>query len=205
MHRTLRFTMRLGALLALAGLLLACAQQPAPGQVELPELDLATLAAETPDGTLHAQRAENSFVGEIEEGRVIGIAFRSEIGGPPDVDGRRGIVVHLYDRQEPALLMGELDEQGAASLQTVETAYFDASVDLVMEDDVVTGTATYRDEDPIPFTAPAATGVGGVYWAVGDEDWEYRAADWVVMPDGRQWGAVCMLFEPWILWCAMRF
>jgi hypothetical protein len=205
MHRTLRSSKRLGALLIATGLLFGCAQQPEPVGFETPDLDLATLRAETPEGTLHAERADNSFVGEIAESRVIGIAFRSEVGGPPDVDGRRGIVVHLYDGQDPALLLGELDEQGAASLQTTETAYFDASVDLVLEGDVVTGTATYSDEDPIEFVAPAATGIGGVYWAVGDEHWEHRAADWVVLPDGRQWGALCAPIHPWIIWCAMRF
>jgi hypothetical protein len=198
MNRMASLTMRVCVTFALAFLLSAHAQQ------QLPLLDLDSLEAETAEGTLHAQRAENSFVGEVEEGRIIGIAFRSDIGGPPDAGEQREIVVHLYDRQEPALLMGQLDEQGAATLQTDEGGYFDASVDLVMGDDEVTGTVTYRDEDPIPFTAPAATDQGGVYWALGDEDWEIQAADWVVLPDGRQWGAVCMPMEPWLYWCFMR-
>ena len=50
-----------------------------PEEVEVPELDLETLEAETVDGTLQAQRAENSFVGEIADGRVIGVAFTSEV------------------------------------------------------------------------------------------------------------------------------
>ncbi|TVR75281.1 MAG: hypothetical protein EA415_04255 [Sphaerobacteraceae bacterium] len=169
-----------------------------------PELDLETLEAETPDGTLTAQRAENSYVGEIADGRVIGIAFRSEVGAAEDPYNEDEIVVHLYDRQEAALFLGELDDQRAASLQSLEGGYFEATVDLVMEDDVVTGTVTFRDEDSMSFRADAANGAGGVYWAMGDEDWEFRSADWVVLPDGRQWGAVCLPVGDLIVWCAMR-
>jgi hypothetical protein len=204
MHRTARLTMHVGALLALSGLLFLFAHAQEHAEIELPQLDLDTLEAEAPEGTLHAQRAERSFVGEIAAGRIIGIAFRSDIGDPPDTDDDRQIVVHLYDGQEPALLLGAIDEQGAASLQTTETVFFDATVDLVMQGDVVTGTVTYGDEDPMPFTASAASGVGGVYWAVGEDDWEYRSAEWVVTPDGRQWGALCMPMEPWVYWCFMQ-
>jgi hypothetical protein len=192
---------QLCTVLALASALVVHAQQQA--DVELPALDLNTLEAVTPDGTLNAARAASSFVSEIADGRIIGIAFRSEVGGPPDHHGQREIVVHLYDRGEPALLMGDLDERGAASLQSIEGGFFDASVDLVVEDDFVTGTVAYRDEDPIAFIALAAAGDAGVYWAVGEEDWDVRAANWVVLPDRRQWGAVCMPMEPWIYWCIM--
>lgn len=167
-----------------------------------PELDLDTLEAEAPDGTLTAQRAENSFVGEIAEGRVIGIAFTAEVDMTDDSYDQNEIVVHLYDQQEAALMIGDLDENGAASLESLEpTPYFDATVDLVMEDDVVTGTVTFRDEEPSSFTAEAATGVAGVYWAVGEEDWEFRSADWVVLEDGRHWGAACSHLPSTYWWC----
>lgn len=170
----------------------------------VPELDLETLEAETPDGTLTAQRAEDSYVGEIAEGRVIGIAFRSEIGGPQDAYEQDEIVVHLYDRQEAALFIGEIDEDGAASLQSLDGSYFDATVELVMEDNEVTGTVTFRDEEPTSFTADAASGDAGVYWAVGEEGWEFNTADWVVLADGRQWGVLCIPFPEPDVWCIIR-
>jgi hypothetical protein len=192
---------QLCTVLALASALVVHAQQQA--DVELPALDLNTLQAVTPDGILHASRAATSFVSEIADGRIIGIAFRSEVGGPPDQHGQSEIVVHLYDRGQPALLMGELDDRGAASLQSIDGGFFDASVDLVVEDDFVTGTVAYRDEDPIAFIALAATGEAGVYWALGEEDWDVRAANWVILADGRQWGALCGPGVLWIVWCTM--
>ncbi|MFW6097078.1 MAG: hypothetical protein ACOC9Z_03335 [Chloroflexota bacterium] len=156
-------------------------------------LDLETLTAETEAGTLQAQRADNSFAGQIEEGRVIGVAFLEEVGAGAGQDLQDEILVLLYDRQELALMTGALDADGAATLESEELSDFDASVELVMAEDAVSGTATFPDEEPIPFTAEAATGDGvcGVYWAHGSgEDAEVRA-DWVVLDDGRQWGCVC--------------
>jgi hypothetical protein len=186
-------------ILVMSGSIFVNAQQQA--EIDLPELDLNTLEAETPDGILHAARAPTSFVGEIAEGRIIGISYRSDIGGPPDEHGQMDIVVHLYERGQPALAMGRLDEQGAASLQSLEGSTFEATIDLVVEDDFVTGSVGYRDEDPISFIAFPATGNAGVYWALGDEDWDVRAANWVVLPDGRQWGAMCMFGGIWVVWC----
>lgn len=123
-------------------------------------LDLETLTAETEARNLQAQRVDNSYVGQIEEGRVNGVAFLDEVGAGEGKALEDGIVVHLYDGQELA---------------------------------IVTGAATFPEEQPMPFTAEAATGNGvcGAYWAHGtDEDAEARA-DWVVLPDGRQWGCVC--------------
>lgn len=157
-------------------------------------LDLETLTAETEAGTMQAQRADNSYAGLIEEGRVIGVAFLDEIGAGTGQDLRDGIVVHLYEGQELAIMTGALDADGAARLESEELSDFDASVELVMEEDAVSGTATFPGEEPIAFTAEAATvgGVCGVYWAHGSgEDAEARA-DWVVLPDGRQWGCVCV-------------
>ena len=164
-----------------------------PEEVEVPELDLETLEAETVDGTLQAQRAENSFVGEIADGRVIGVAFTSEVEMADDPYDQDEIVVRLYDRQESAVLVGKLDDDGAAAFQSDEAGHFAAAADLVMEDDVVTGTVTFGDEEPTSFTADAATGVAGLYWALGDEDWDLKSVDWVVLDDGRQWGVICVV------------
>jgi hypothetical protein len=157
-------------------------------------LDLETLTAETESGTLRARRADNSYAGLIEEGRAIGVAFLDEVGAETGQALEDGIVVHLYDRQELAVMTGELNADGAATLESAELSDFEASVALTMEEDMVSGTATFPGEEPIPFTAQAATddGVCGVYWAQGsDEDASIRA-DWVVLSDGRQWGCACL-------------
>lgn len=186
------------AICALIGLIMlfsACAAETSTEE-DGPDapLDLETLEAETESGTLRAQRADNSYTGLIEEGRVIGVAFLDEVGAGEGQNLQEGIVVHLYDGQELAVMTGETDAEGAATLESGELSDFDATVALTMEEDVVSGTATFADEEPIPFTAEAAKGddVCGVYWAQGsDEDADVRG-DWVVLPDGRQWGCVCL-------------
>jgi hypothetical protein len=154
-------------------------------------LDLETLTAETEAGTMQAQRVDNSYAGQIEEGRVIGVAFLDEVGAG---EGQDGIVVHLYDGQDLAIMTGELDADGTATLASEALSDFDASVELVMAEDAVSGTATFASEQPLPFTAEAATadGVCGVYWAHGSGEDAEASADWVVLPDGRQWGCVCV-------------
>jgi hypothetical protein len=130
-------------------------------------LDLETLTAETEAGTLQAQRSDNSYAGQIEEGRVIGVAFLDEIGAGEGQELQDEIVVHLYESQELAIMTGELDADGTATLASEALSDFDASVELVMAEDAVSGTATFPGEQPIAFTAEAATtdGLCGVYWA----------------------------------------
>lgn len=199
MHQIFHVSARLTALLGVSGLLFfAHAQQGA--EVELPELDLEMLVAETPEGTLQAERAENAFVGEIADGRAIGIAFSSEVDMPGDEDE---IVVRLYDRQQAAILIGPVDDRGNALLRSVEGSDFEATVALTMHDDVVTGTVTYGGESSKSFTADAASGVAGVYWAFGDADSKIRSVDWIVLPDGRQWGNTCNPVLT-IMWCMVR-
>ncbi len=153
------------------------------------ELDLDTLEAETEVGTLQAQRAENSYVGWIDDGEAIGIAFLDDIGAGADDD----IVVHLYDGQSLAIMLGAIDAEGAATLESEEPSDFEATADLVVGDDAVTGTVTVAVEEPREFTADAATGVSGVYWAHGTEEDPDTRGSWVVLSDGRQWGCACVI------------
>jgi hypothetical protein len=176
-------------------ILAACVLPPAAPEEAAPDrvLDLETLEAETEFGTVQAQRADNSYVGLIEEGRAIGIAFLDEVGAADSLELQDGVVVYLYNRQELAMMIGETDAEGAATLASTDLSDFDAAVEFVMEDDVVTGTVTFPGEQPLSFTAEAATGAGGVYWAhESDENTDIRC-DWVVLPDGRQWGCVCIM------------
>lgn len=189
----------LASLFTLLTLMLAACMVPpaAPAAPEAAEadmvLDLETLEAETEFGTVQVQRADNSYVGLIEEGRAIGIAFLDEVGAAESQELQDGVVVYLYNRQELAMMIGETDAEGAAALASTELSDFDATVEFVMGDDVVTGTVTFPGEEPLSFTAEAATGAGGVYWAHdSDENADVRC-DWVVLPDGRQWGCVCVM------------
>lgn len=151
-------------------------------------LDLETLEAQTEFGTLEAERAENAYVGWAGEGRVVGLAFADEVG---EASAEDEIVVYLYDRQELAMMIGEIDEEGQASLESGELSDFDAAVEFSMEEDLVSGNASVRGGPATPFTADAARGVGGVYWAHGTEEEPAVTGDWVVVPEGEQWGCIC--------------
>ena len=172
----------------LAGCTAADASQATP----TPELDLETLEADTAFGTLQAERAEHSYVGPIDEGQAVGIAFVDDVGAGENHELDDGIVVHLYDREDHALMLGELDAAGAATLESEERSAFEATIDLVMADDVVTGAVTVVGENPTEFTADAATDIAGVYWAHGTDEEPAVSGDWVVLSDGRQWGCVCL-------------
>ncbi len=79
-------------------------------------------------------------------------------------------------------------------LESDEFSDFEATVELVLEDDVVTGSVAFPGEGAIPFTAEAATGDGvcSVYWAHGSDDDPDVSGDWVVLTDERQWGCICI-------------
>ena len=172
--------------------LAGCIGANTPQDTPTPELNLETLEADTEYGSLQAARAENSYVSLIDEGQAIGIAFLDEVGAGANHDLDDGIVVHLYDRKDYAIMIGEIDTEGAATLASEEGNDFDATVELTMEDDVVSGTVSFEGESSSPFTADAATGVGGVYWAHGTDEEPDASGDWVVLSDGRQWGCVCV-------------
>jgi hypothetical protein len=154
-------------------------------------LDLETLQAQTQAGEVRAQRAEVSFVGSFGEGQAIGVAFSRDLGvvGASPADE---IVVYLYDRQELAMMRGQLGAEGAAVLSSHETSDFDATVELTVDSEAASGTLTFDGQDAVSFTAEVATGVAGVYWAQGAADDPDVRCDWLVLGDGRQWGCVCV-------------
>lgn len=166
-------------------------QEPDAEMASATKLDLDTLRADTPEGTLRAERADNSYVGSIGDGRAIGVAFLDDVTAGEEQSHQHQIVVYLYDREDLAVMTGELDTDGTATLESGDLSDFDAAVEVMMDGDAVSGTATFPGERPTPFTADAATGIAGVYWAheTGEEP-EVRG-DWVVLSDGRQWGCVC--------------
>ena len=88
----------------------------------------------------------------------------SEPGAEQDV------LVSLYDRDDLAVLQGELESTGEATLESVDASDFDAIIALTIEVDGATGTLTGLEEEPTPFMAEAAVGIGGVYRAEGTEE-----------------------------------
>lgn len=178
-------------LLATSALLLGCdSNEPEPEpDDDAVELDLETLEAETEHGTLEAERIDDSYVSAIGEGQAIGIALPAE-DGDPDPDAEQEIVVSLYEGGELAALVGTVNSEGEATLESAEQSDFDATVELTVEEEAVTGTATFGGEEAA-FTAEAASGVAGVYWAEGTGEDPAASGSWVVLPDERQWGCVC--------------
>jgi hypothetical protein len=150
-------------------------------------LNLETLEAETDFGTLHAERVAQSYVSSLGESRAIGIAFLEE----NNMNSKDGIGVYLYDGDRLAVLTSEDKPEGETTLKGSELSDFDATVELTIKDDVVSGTASFLDEEAKSFTANPAPGDAGVYWADGTEEEPKVSAGWVVLPDSRQWGCVC--------------
>ena len=195
MRRTLTLA-RMAAVLV--GLVVIAAGCGGGDSQAMPELDLATLEAETEFGTLQAQRADNSYTTRLGEGRAIGVAFLEELGTGAS-PGQ--IAIQLYDGEDEAVMIGEVDPKGAATLVSGELSDFYASVELRIGDDAATGTATFPAGKPVAFTARAATGVAGVYWGHGTDEHRDIRCDWVVLSDGTQWGCVC--FPPYTGPCCM--
>lgn len=154
-----------------------------------PKLDLETLEGQSEQlgsfGT--AKRAENSYVGLIEEGRAIGIAPLDELAYPQAANRSDTLLVQVYDRDRTAVVAGQPDGEGAATLKS-DVGDFDVTVELEMADDAVFGTVAFAGEEAMPFTAEAANGISGFYSSFGSDENPDVGANWVVLPDGRQWG-----------------
>ncbi len=152
-------------------------------------LNLQTLEAETTHGTLQAEKAENSYIGSLGEGQAIGISYLNDIT-TGDHDAEQ-VAVFLYDGEELALLIGEVDSDGVGTIEAGDLSDFDASVELEIKDDTVSGTASFQEEE-VPFTAQKASGNAALYWAHGTGEDADVSGYWVVLSEQRQWGCVCV-------------
>lgn len=151
-------------------------------------LNLETLEAVTEYGTLHAEPVAQSYVSSLGDSRAIGIALLED----GNMNSKDEIGVYLYDGDRLAVLISGDDPEGETTLKSSELSDFDATVELKIEDDLVSGTASFLDEQSKSFKANAATGGAGVYWANGTEEESRVSAAWVVLPESRQWGCVCV-------------
>ncbi len=93
------------ALLLMVLLMAACSDTEASAPEEDVDmtLNLQTLEVQTEFGPLQAQRADNSYVGSINDGQAIGTAFLDEVGVEDNQGLQREIVVYLYDHEELAV------------------------------------------------------------------------------------------------------
>jgi hypothetical protein len=82
----------------------ASSQKPDARMASATKLDLDTLQSDTPEGSLPAERADNSYVGSICDGRAIGVTFLDDVTAGEEQSHRHQIVVYLYDREDLAAL-----------------------------------------------------------------------------------------------------
>jgi hypothetical protein len=187
----------LSTLLVVLTLVACSTEAPPQDRPATPELNLETLEAETAFGTLRAERAETSFVAPLGEGQAIGITFLD--GASSDAESQE-IFVRLYHRELAGAILGELDAEGKALLTVTrgDLSEFDATVALTITGDVASGTVTLMGESNA-FTTAVASGVAGVYEAWGTDENPDTRCQWVVLPDERQWGCICL--PPFISLC----
>ncbi|MFC7228726.1 twin-arginine translocation signal domain-containing protein [Salinirubellus salinus] len=168
--------------LGLAGCTSANTPQDVPTLAgSVPELDLDTLQAETPAGTITAEQiwAENTYVGAVDEELYIGISF------PEDPKTAQEATVYLCDGEMAEYLTGEV----RAGTNMLEGELLD--IELSFDDGVVSGVVIQDGEEPRPFVANEATGDAGLYSAEFTfESDEYRPY-WIVLADGSQRGQAC--------------
>jgi hypothetical protein len=146
----------------------------------VPELDLASLEAQTQDRTFVAETYANTYVGEVTDDLLIGISLDSRYADQAD-----GVSVYLCDSEDVSIyLWGDIEDSSATLSDD------DVAVELTVSGDDITGTVTLAGEEQQSFTASEATDGAGMYVAsdsAGEVDLEVR---WVVAPDGRQRGRV---------------
>jgi hypothetical protein len=147
-----------------------------------PELDLETSRAETPAGTVEAERSwENTYVGAVDEDLYVAVSFSER----PETEQLQEATAYLCDGEIAEYLTGEV----GVETNTLEGEALD--VELSFADDVVSGAVIRDGEAPRPFVANESSGDAGLYTAEftfeGDE---YRPY-WVVLPNGSRRGQAC--------------
>lgn len=157
------------------------AEDDVPEGVAAPELDLDTLQADTPKGTMQAEAWENTYVGAVNDDLFIGISLSDGINAGEPQEAK----VYLCDGEE---ISERLNGEVGGETTTLEGE--ELGVELSLADDAVSGAVILNGEEPQPFTANEASGDAGVYAAEGTFDDTDYWGGWVVLPDGSQRGRV---------------
>lgn len=163
------------ALLALS--LLACtnlAEQQPMADTGAAEVTLAVERFTAPQAEM------DHFVAAIDEELFIGVAVAAQ---DADYEEPRTVTVYLCDSQMvSAWISGEIAGQEG------ELTAGDASADVTITEDGVSGTVALDGGEPRPFTAEPATDNAGIYRAELSQGGADFRIDWVVLNDGRQRG-----------------
>ena len=159
-----------------------------------PHLDLDSLEAEVPGGTLRAQARAEAFVGAVTDEVFVGVAFPEGVG--PDAQ----VTVYLCD-DEHGEWFGEQLERGSVRIQGEQL-----TVVIELDGDEVSGSLTWRGEELGDFDTTRATGQAGLYAAGATFDDVDHSAAWVVLPDGRQRGymGTCPPMPLHVCWLQQR-
>jgi hypothetical protein len=154
-----------------------------------PELDLATLQAQVPEGTYEAERVDAAHVGEVHPEMFIAV-----LPAPEPSDGAAP-QVRAYLCDGDAVIqwfVGDLESDGSAELLPETLVAEDAPemrIELTVDGDV-SGVVSIGD-DQQPVTLTEATAEAGLYTAEATFNGSEFVAGWIVLPDGRQVGGDC--------------
>ncbi|MDX1688451.1 MAG: hypothetical protein R3248_10750 [Candidatus Promineifilaceae bacterium] len=128
-----------------------------------------------------AESEGESYVGTVDDALFIGIAVNEEASG----EGERALVAYLCDGEAVSQwFVAERVEQ-----EMTLTAG-DTRVDLAFSGGGVSGTVALAGQEPRAFEAAPTTGDAGLYRAEESFDDVDHVGGWIVLPDGRQQGAV---------------
>lgn len=147
-----------------------------------PELDVERLQSDTPGGVVNAEAAVGTtFVGPLGEDFSIAVSLAD---GPNDGTPRDALV-YVCDGHGGGYLTGQV------SSEPTTLSSGGIAVDLARDGEVIGGTVTLGEAEPVPFTAQRTTGVAGLYGAeFSADEVDYRPV-WVVLADGTQRGGAC--------------
>jgi hypothetical protein len=123
-HRPRRWRMTAGARAAVAALAVACGDESADDTVTL---GLDTAQADTDFGAPAADRVTNSYVAALDEEQAIGVVLLDT--EDPD-DAAKPVVMYVYDRDDVAILAGEIDAKGTATLDPAKGNGLDVDVEV---------------------------------------------------------------------------
>lgn len=128
-----------------------------------------------------AENEGEGYVGAVDDALFIGIAVEDEAGA----GGDRRLVAYLCDGEEVSQwFVAEGVEQ------EMTLAAGDNRLELAFGDSGVSGTVALAGREPQAFAAAPATGDAGLYRAEEGFDGVDHVGGWIVLPDGRQQGAV---------------
>ena len=158
-------------------------------EIEDMTLDLETLEAEVPGGTLRAEAVSGAYVGHVNEDVYIAIIPRETDEG----DEAQEVAVYLCDGEDVVVwLTGDVrDGQGILTAG-------DTRVEIERMADRVSGTAVVSGGEPETFVAYEAEGIAGFYQARASVDDTRYLGRWIVLPGGSQRGWMDEEGEPQI-------